>query len=206
MRNHYFRVTSILAVTALLAMVGCEPVDQADEADEAVQADAAPSPAAGYDVHVTAPHVVNGEVMGPFHHYCKAISPEPVIQCILFDTTEPDAPMTEVEYIVAKSITRNEISREDWNVAWHDHLLEIESGRVQIHDMSDEDAAALAELVATTDGLIFHLWPPDSDIPTGEVSIAQAVSHVELDEATWEEQRAAATAAAEEAGADGEEM
>lgn len=156
-----------------------------------------PSPATGFDVHVTAPHVVDGVVMGPFHHYCKAISPEPIIQCILFETTDSDAPMTEVEYIVAKSITRNTMSRKQWNEAWHDHAVEIASGRVQIHDMADEDAAALAELVATTDGLIFHMWPSGSNIPTGEVSIAQAVSHTPLDGGQWEQQRARATAAAE---------
>jgi hypothetical protein len=157
------------------------------------QGEAAPtSPALGFDIHVTAPHVVNGETMGPIHHYCKPIRPEPVvIQCILFDTMEPNAPMTEVEYIVAKSVTRNQIDRDDWNDAWHDHAAEIASGRVQVHDMPEEEAAKVAELVSTTDGLIFHLWPPGSDIPTGEVSIAQAVSHVELSEEEFEAQRAA---------------
>ena len=155
-------------------------------------------PNTGFDVHVTAPHVVAGEVMGPYHHYCKGISPEPVIQCILFDTTEPDAPMTQVEYIVAKSITRNMIDREQWNEAWHDHALEIASGRVQIHDMPEEEAAALAEVVKTTDGLIFHLWPVGSDIPTGDVSIAQAVSHVALSEEEFEAQRQEASEPAAE--------
>jgi hypothetical protein len=74
--------------------------------------------------------------------------------------------------------------------------MEIASGRVQIHDMPEEEAAMVAELVSTTDGLIFHLWPPGSDIPTGEVSIAQAVSHVELSEEEFEAQRAALAAPA----------
>lgn len=155
---------------------------------------AAPRPSLGFDVHVTAPHVVNGETMGPIHHFCKPIQPDPVIiQCILFDTMDPNAPMTEVEYIVAKSVTRNTIDRDEWNRAWHDHAAEIASGRVQVHDMPEEEAAKIAELVSTTDGLIFHLWPPGSDIPTGEVSIAQAVSHVELSEEEFEAQRTAAT-------------
>lgn len=154
---------------------------------------AAPArPSTGFDIHVTAPHVVNGEVMGPIHHFCKPIRPEPVvIQCILFDTMDPNAPMTEVEYIVAKSVTRNTIALEEWNRAWHDHAMEIASGRVQVHDMPAEEAAKVAELVSTTDGLIFHLWPPGSDIPTGEVSIAQAVSHVALSAEEFESQRAA---------------
>ena len=160
---------------------------------------AAPRPSLGFDVHVTAPHVVNGEHMGPIHHFCKPIQPDPVIiQCILFETMDPNAPMTEVEYIVAKSVTRNTIDREEWNRAWHDHAMEIASGRVQVHDMPEEEAAKIAELVSTTDGLIFHLWPPGSDIPTGEVSIAQAVSHVALSEEDFEAQRAALEAPAAE--------
>ena len=161
------------------------------------EAAAAPRPSLGFDVHVTAPHVVDGEEMGPIHHFCKPIQPDPVIiQCILFETMDPNAPMTEVEYIVAKSVTRNQIGREEWNRAWHDHAMEIASGRVQVHDMPEEEAAKIAELVSTTDGLIFHLWPPGSEIPTGEVSIAQAVSHTELSEEEFEAQRAAATSAA----------
>ena len=180
------RMVFVCSVTGLLAASG---VLRAQEAP------APASPADGFVVHVTAPHVVNGEVMGPFHHYCKPISPEPVIQCILFETTDAAAPMVEVEYIVAKSVTRDLIDREEWNEAWHDHAVEIASGRVQIHDMPEEEAAKLAELVATTDGLIFHLWPHGSRIPTGESSIAQAVSHVALAEDEWETQKSAAMAA-----------
>jgi hypothetical protein len=118
-----------------------------------------------------------------------------VIQCILFETTDAAAPMVEVEYIVAKTVTRELIDREEWNEAWHDHAVEIASGRVQIHDMPEEEATKLAELVATTDGLIFHLWPHGSRIPTGESSIAQAVSHVPLSVEEWESQKGAAVAA-----------
>jgi hypothetical protein len=182
--------TFILALW--LAVSAAAPARAQEEA-------AAPRPSLGFDVHVTAPHVVNGEEMGPIHHFCKPIQPDPVIiQCILFETMDPNAPMTEVEYIVAKSVTRNTIDREEWNRAWHDHAMEIASGRVQVHDMPEEEAAKIAELVSTTDGLIFHLWPPGSDIPTGEVSIAQAVSHVALSEEDFEAQRAALEAPAGE--------
>ena len=33
------------------------------------------------------------------------------------------------------------------------------------------------DLVATTDGIIFHLWPAGDRIPTGAVEIGQAVGH-----------------------------
>ncbi len=184
----YHRLGGNMIVVAILVLAAC--TQQAGEEASVPAADvAAASPAVGYDIHVTAPHMVNGVVMGPFHHYCKVISPEPVIQCILFETTQPDAPMTEVEYIVAKSITRQQIDREQWNRAWHDHAVEIASGRVKVHDLPEEEAQKIVEIVRTTDGLIFHMWPVGSEIPTGDVVIAQAISHVPLSEEEWGSQR-----------------
>ncbi|MFN2384534.1 MAG: DUF1264 domain-containing protein [Gemmatimonadota bacterium] len=156
----------------------------AQETPAAVTPDSTPpaaaSPADGFAIHVVAPHVVDGVERGPFHHYCKPISPEPVIQCLIFESTEPGAPMTQVEYMVAKTLTRSTITLENWNANWHDHAVEIAGGRVQVLDMPAEEAAKVAGLAATTDGLIFHLWPHGSPIPTGAVSIAQAVGHVAL--------------------------
>ena len=49
------------------------------------------TPADGHSIHVTAPHVVAGQVMGPYHHYRKVLSPEllvpalsphPQLQCL----------------------------------------------------------------------------------------------------------------------------
>ena len=67
---------------------------------------AKPTPAQGYTIHVMAPHKYeDGTVHGPYHHYCKPISSE-VIQCLLFESTDPNALLTDVEYFVAKSIAR----------------------------------------------------------------------------------------------------
>ena len=42
---------------------------------------AGPGPADGYDLHVQAPHLMaNGEIGGPFHHYCKEIPAKKVFQ------------------------------------------------------------------------------------------------------------------------------
>ena len=91
------------------------------------QTPAPASPAEGYTVHVTAPHVVNGKVMGPYHHYCKVLSPEPVIECLCYQSSDPGARLEQVEYIITKSITRNgAVTLADWNQNWHDHKQEIE--------------------------------------------------------------------------------
>jgi len=39
--------------------------------------------------------------MGPYHHYCKVLAPDPVIQCLIYDPPSQRPPLT-VEFIVAK--------------------------------------------------------------------------------------------------------
>ena len=139
------------------------------------------TPADGHSVHVLAPHVVSGQTMGPYHHYCKVISPEPVIECLIYESTDTLARLQQIEYIVAKTITRTDvISLDDWNRNWHDHTQEIATGRVQVLDLPPEQAKAVADLVTTTDGIIFHLWSRGDRVPSGRPIIAQSVGHVNI--------------------------
>lgn len=142
------------------------------------------SPADGHTIHVTAPHVVAGKVMGPDHHYCKVLSPEPVIECLCYSSSDSGARLEQVEYIIGKSITRTgAVSLPAWNKNWHDHKQEIATGRVQVLDMPPEKAKEVADLVATTDGIIFHLWSHEDKVPSGRVIVAQSVGHVNLTQA-----------------------
>ncbi len=142
------------------------------------------SPAEGYTVHVLAPHVVDGKQMGPYHHYCKVLAPDPVIQCLIYESTEPNARLSQVEFIVAKELTRNQVSLKDWNKSWHDHTIEIASGRVQVLDLPPDKAKEVSDLVSTTDGLIVHFYY-DSQLPNGRTSVAQAVGHKPMKEAAF---------------------
>lgn len=169
--SRYLKLLSLalLAILAVLSAMAQTP---------------AATPADGHTIHVTAPHVVNGKVMGPYHHYCKVLSPEPVIECLCYSSAEPGARLEQVEYIMAKSITRNgTVTLADWNRNWHDHKQEITTGRVQVLDMPPDKAKEVADLVSTTDGIIFHLWSHDDKVPSGKVVIAQSVGHVKLTEA-----------------------
>jgi len=98
------------------------------------------SPAEGYNVHVLAPHLVDGKQMGPYHHYCKVIAPDPQIQCLIYDSTEPNANLVQVEWIYAKKLTRTQVPLQEWNKAWHDHKIEIAGGRVQVLDLPPDKA------------------------------------------------------------------
>jgi hypothetical protein len=139
----------------------------------------APGPLAGYTIHVTAPHIMDGEAIGPFHHYCKPISDD-VIQCVLFEDTGPNARLTEIEYMVSKDLVKKSIPGWSHKMNWHDHKQEIDTGRVAIVNPSDPgEQKKLADHVAKTDGIIFHLWPKDAPIPDGTVGIAQSIGHWE---------------------------
>lgn len=138
------------------------------------------NPLTGYTIHVVAPHVMDGEIVGPFHHYCKPINND-VIQCVLFDSAEPNARLTEVEYMVSKKLVKSSIPNWAHTQNWHDHKQEIETGRVAIVNPTDpKEQKGLADYVSGTDGIIFHLWPKDAPIPDGSVGIPQSVGH-------WEE-------------------
>jgi hypothetical protein len=153
------------------------------------------TPADGYTVHVTAPHMVNGHEMGPYHHYCKVIAPDPQIVCQIYDNTDPNAPLTQIEFIMAKKLTRASVKRDDWNRLWHDHAVEIAGGRVQVLDLPPEKAKEVADLVATTDGIIYS-FQFDGKLPNGKITMAQAVGHRPLSPSEYEQSRGAVSAAA----------
>jgi len=176
------RMVAVLSALGVLVMVSAHATGQEKKMA---------SPADGHTIHVTAPHVVAGKVMGPYHHYCKVLSPEPVIECLCYDSSDPGARLQQVEYIVAKSITRaGAVTLANWNENWHDHRQEISTGRVQVHDLPSDKAKEVADLVATTDGIIFHLWSHDETVPSGKVTIAQSVGHVNLTESEFKKEGA----------------
>src|SRR5437660_7211945 len=163
---------------------GTPPVAASDEGM------AMKSPAEGYTVHVLAPHLVDGKQMGPYHHYCKVMAPDPQIVCLIYESTDPNASLAQVEWIYAKKLTRPAVSLKDWNKNWHDHAVEIAGGRVQVLDLPPDKAKEVADTVATTDGMIYHFYF-DGNLPNGKTSVAQAVGHKPLSEAEYKASMAA---------------
>ncbi len=134
------------------------------------------SPVEGFDIHVQAPHMMaDGTPGGPFHHYCKGVS-DKILQCLLFDSTDPKAKLVAIEYFVSKDLTRK-LPAIQWHRHFHDHKVEIATGRVQILDMPADQAAKVAEVAAGTDGVIYHLWQHGQEFPDGTVTFPQSLGH-----------------------------
>ena len=85
--------------------------------------------------------------------------------------------LTDVEYFVAKPVSRSAVPLDVWNKFYHDHEVEIATGRVQVLDMSDAQANEVAAAAAKTDGIIFHLWPKGAKAPDGSVGHPTSVGH-----------------------------
>ena len=157
-----------LITTFIAALIAASPVAAVEKAQ---------SPAEGYTIHILAPHRhEDGTVHGPYHHYCKPIRPE-IMQCMIFLSADPNAELVEIEYFIDKKLARTNVTLEQWNKHFHDHRIEIASGRVKVLDVSPEKAKELAEAASRTDGIIFHLWPEGAEVPNGEVMFPTAVSH-----------------------------
>jgi hypothetical protein len=134
------------------------------------------SPVEGFDIHVQAPHMMqNGEPGGPYHHYCKGVS-DKILQCLLFESTDPKAKLVGIEYFVAKDLSRK-LPAIQWHRHFHDHKVEIATGRVQVLDMPPDQAAKVAEAAAGTDGVIYHLWQHGQEFPDGTVTFPQSLGH-----------------------------
>ncbi|MBI2683337.1 MAG: DUF1264 domain-containing protein [Acidobacteriales bacterium] len=166
----------VLVVGLLLGFVGARVATPPLPVNAASDPVVAAPPSHGYDVHVVAPHLVDGKQHGPYHHYCKVHQPDPVIVCLIYDSTDPNAMLSQIEWIYAKKMTRKAVPLAQWNRNWHDHAVEIAGGRVQVLDLPPEKAKEVADLVATTDGLIYHFYFTGA-LPNGRMSIAQAVGH-----------------------------
>ncbi|HZQ91564.1 MAG TPA: DUF1264 domain-containing protein [Terriglobales bacterium] len=178
------RVLTIFALCCCMALIASFAPSRGPVSAAPPQPAPPSSPAQGYDIHVVAPHLVDGHEMGPYHHYCKVHDPDPQIVCLIYDSTDPNAKLSQVEWIYAKKLVRNQVSLRDWNKNWHDHAIEIAGGRVKVLDLPDDKATEVAKTVATTDGLIYHFYK-NGNLPNGKMSVAQAVGHKPMKQDEW---------------------
>ncbi len=100
-----------------------------------------------------------------------------MLQCLLFESSDPNALLTDTEYFVSKAVSRSTVPMDVWNKFYHDHDVEIATGRVRVLDLPEAQARDVAAVAAKTDGIIFHLWPTSAKAPDGSVGHPTSVGH-----------------------------
>lgn len=105
---------------------------------------------------------------------------------VIYETEDPHAKLIGIEYIVAKSLTRDEkvVPKKGWKKVWHDYEKEGAMGNVKVLDLPPDKAKEVADMVAKTDGIIFALWPEGAKLPNGKVSMGQMVGHAVHDQSS----------------------
>ena len=104
-------------------------------------------------------------------HYCAAHSSDAhgdtMIQCVLFDTTDKNAKLLGVEYVITDKTYRQLPDEE--KQYWHPHTYEVLGGMLIAPDLEAEEEQKLMKTILTTWGKAWHTWPdPKSAVPLGE--------------------------------------
>jgi hypothetical protein len=112
-------------------------------------------------------------------HYCTGHTAEglddPMFQCILFDTTEKNAKLLGVEYIITDRQYRKLAEAE--KKYWHPHTYEVLSGGLVAPGMDPEEEKKFMKNLLTTWGKTWQTWPdPRTAIPVGEPLLIWALT------------------------------
>ena len=77
MRNRIAAIGLLAVIAFFVAAAISHSSGTVQQAGQKSTAPVKASPAEGYNVHVLAPHMVDGKQMAPYHHYCKVLAPDP---------------------------------------------------------------------------------------------------------------------------------
>jgi hypothetical protein len=128
----------------------------------------APGPASGVHAHFCGIHVAknNPKLQIVTQHYCAAHGKD-MFQCVLFDSTDKNAKLLGVEYIITDEAYRGLPEAE--KPYWHPHTYEVLGGGLIAPGMKPEDEQKFMKMVLTTWGKTWHTWPdPTTKYPMGE--------------------------------------
>jgi hypothetical protein len=90
-----------------------------------------------------------------------------MFQCVLFDSTGPNAKLLGVEYVVSDATYRALPEAE--KKFWHPHTYEVLGGGLVAPGMPEDDEKKFMKTLLTTWGKAWHTWPdPTTAVPVGE--------------------------------------
>jgi hypothetical protein len=157
---------------AALGTVGVVPVCGAGSSATAPEHDGKGGPLSKPHFHVCGIHMAKNNKNLQFitQHYCGAHmkgKDADVFQCVLFDSTEQNARLIGVEYIITHETYLKLPDKE--KKYWHPHTYEVLGGGLIAPGMKPEEELTFMEFVLTTWGKAWHTWPKlDEALPMGE--------------------------------------
>ncbi len=134
------------------------------------------APAQALHLHFCGIHIAktNPKFQIVAQHYCMSRSEE-MHQCLLYDSTEKNAKLLGVEYIVSDAIYRRLPDEE--KKYWHPHTYEVLAGGLIAPSMKPDDEMAFMKALLTTWGKTWHTWPdPSTAVPLGQPLLMWAVT------------------------------
>jgi hypothetical protein len=157
------------ALGALGAVPVCGAVNSAEAADHGHGGKG--GPLSGQHAHFCGIHMAKGDTKRQFitQHYCTGHArgdAGQVFQCVLFDSTKPDAKLVGVEYIISDDEYKK--LPEDEKKYWHAHTYEVLGGGLIAPDMDPAEEKKFMKAILTTWGKAWHTWPDLSkNVPIG---------------------------------------
>jgi len=102
--------TNVIFLLAVLAFLVTPTIGRNVDPQSAAQQSTAPmkaSPAEGYNGSRLAPHLVDGKTDGAVPPLLQGGRSDPQIQCLIYDSIEPNANLVQVEWIYARNYPRS---------------------------------------------------------------------------------------------------
>jgi hypothetical protein len=94
------------------------------------------------------------------NHFCTHLT-EDFHQCVIYDSSKPDAKLIGIEYIVSERIFKNLPDEE--KRLWHSHDYEVKSGQLIAPGIPEAAEHAVMMDLITTYGKTWHCWQIDRD-------------------------------------------
>jgi len=127
-------------------------------------------PTEGYTIHVDAREHVASQPDLIVHHWCKPL-PSGTIQCLLYDSDDPDARLIGTETVVGTELYETFSERE--KADWHYHREEIPAVAATFPDLTEAEAKELTATLAETYGKVVIFWNPADPAPIGAPTVTR---------------------------------
>jgi hypothetical protein len=168
-RREAFRVLGSLGMGA--AFVGASQAD-----DHHAKGNGSLPPIESIHLHFCGIHVAkqNPKFQLITQHFCSPINDQ-MHQCLLYDSSERNARLLGIEYLIADKLYRD--LPEGEKKYWHPHTYEVLAGGLIGPGMTADDELKFMKYILTTWGKTWHTWPdPQTPVPMGEPLLMWSVT------------------------------